>query len=96
LKSRDYFYVEKYPSIYLISKSITRTGQEGLFWFQGNLIIKGVTKEIKFQFSAEKERSGYLFKGNFSIDRRDFLVGSGSLTLSNNVQVDIAVSTIKK
>lgn len=95
LKSKDFFYVEKYPTIYLISKSITRTGQEGLFWFQGNLIIKGVTREIKFQFSAEKERSGYLFKGNFSLNRRDFLIGSGSLVLSNNVQVAIAVSTMK-
>lgn len=96
LKSKDYFYVEKYPTIFLISKSITRTGQEGLFWFQGNLIIKGVTKEVKFQFSAEKERSGYLFKGDFSVNRRDFLIGSGSLVLSNNVQVMIAVSTMNK
>jgi polyisoprenoid-binding protein YceI len=95
LKSRDYFYVEKYPTIFLISKSITRTGQEGLYWFYGNLIIKGVTKEVKFEFSAIPERSGYLFKGSFSINRRDFLVGSGSVVLSNFVQVDLAVSTIK-
>lgn len=95
LKTRDYFYVEKYPTIYLISKSITRTGQEGLYWFLGNLIIKGVTKEVKFEFSAIPERSGYLFKGDFIINRRDFLVGSGSIFLSNNVQVSLAVSTMK-
>jgi polyisoprenoid-binding protein YceI len=96
LKSRDYFYVEKYPSIFLISKSITKNEQEGSYWFLGNLIIKGVTKEVKFKFSAIPERSGYLFKGEFTINRRDFFVGSGSLVLSNNVQVNLAVSTMRK
>ncbi len=96
LKSKDYFYAEKYPTIYLISKSITRGDQEGFYWFIGNLIIKGITKEIKFEFNAIPERSGYLFKGGFSMNRRDFLVGSGSLVLSNNVQVELSVTTTKK
>lgn len=96
LKTHDYFYVEKYPTIFLISKSITRTGQDGLYWFLGNLIIKGVTKEVKFEFSAIPERSGYLFKADFTINRRDFLVGSGSVVLSNNVHVALVVSTMKK
>ncbi|MEI8074010.1 MAG: YceI family protein [Bacteroidota bacterium] len=96
LKSLDYFYVDKYPTIYLISKMISKSDQEGFYWFQGNLIIKGVTKEVKFLFSAVQERSGYLFNGNLNINRRDFLVGSGSLVLSNNVQVSINVSTMKK
>lgn len=96
LKSKDYFYVDKYPAIYLISKSITRTGLEGRYWFSGNLIIKGVTKEVKFEFSAVQERAGYLFKGEFTINRRDFLIGSGSLVLSNNVQVVLNVTTTNK
>lgn len=96
LKSRDYFYVEKYPTIYLISKSITKASLKDHYWFEGELMIKDITRFIKFQFSAEQEKTGYLFKANFKINRRDFFVGGSSLVLSNNVEVELSVSSNKK
>jgi polyisoprenoid-binding protein YceI len=96
LKSADYFYVEKYPLIYIISKSISSSGQEGNFQFNGVIIIKGISKEISFPFKAIPEKSGYLFKGSFELNRKDFLVGEVNPFLSNKVTVDLSVSTIKK
>jgi polyisoprenoid-binding protein YceI len=96
LKSEDYFYVEKYPAIYLISTNITRTEVTGLYLFEGNLLMKGITKFIKFPFKAIPEKSGYVFNGDFNLKRSDFLIGKGSLVLSNHVLVTFSVSTIKK
>jgi polyisoprenoid-binding protein YceI len=96
LKSRDYFYVEKYPTIYLISKSITKASLKDQYWFEGELIIKDMTRLIKFPFVVEQEKTGYLFKANFKINRRDFFVGSNSLVLSNNVEVALSISANKK
>jgi polyisoprenoid-binding protein YceI len=96
LKSRDYFYVEKYPTIYLISKSITKAPLKNQYWFEGELMIKDVTRQIKFQFTAEQDKSGYLFKANFRINRRDYFIGSSSLVLSNNVDVELSIATVKK
>jgi polyisoprenoid-binding protein YceI len=96
LKSRDYFYVEKYPTIYLISKSITKASLKNQYWFEGELMIKDITRQIKFQFTAEPDKFGFLFKANFKINRRDYFVGSSSLVLSNNVDIELSVSTSKK
>ncbi|MCX6204624.1 MAG: YceI family protein [Bacteroidetes bacterium] len=96
LKSRDYFYVEKYPTIYIISKSITKASLKNQYWFEGELMIKDVTRQIKFEFTAEQDKTGYLFKADFKINRRDYFIGGSSLVLSNNVDVALSISTVKK
>jgi polyisoprenoid-binding protein YceI len=57
----------------------------------GNLIIKGVSKEIKFPFKATPKDDGFLFEGEFKINRRDFKVGGNSLSLSDDVTVSLSV-----
>jgi len=96
LKSRDYFYTEKFPTIYLISKSITKDPQSDQYIFEGELIIKDLTRAIKFPFRVEQEKSGYRFKADFKINRRDYFIGSSSLVLSNNVEVFLSIATNKK
>jgi polyisoprenoid-binding protein YceI len=96
LKTRDYFYVEKYPTIYLISRTISKAPLKNQYWFEGELMIKDLTRQIKFLFTAETVNSGYLFKANFRINRRDYFVGSNSLVLSNNVDLDLSITTTKK
>lgn len=96
LKSRDYFYVEKFPFIYLISKSITKATLKNQYWFDGELIIKDLTHSIKFLFTADPIQDGYQFKTNFRINRRDYLIGNSSLLLSNMVDIEISVQTTKK
>ena len=95
IKSKDYLYVEKYPLIYIISKSITKSSQEGSYQFNGTILLKGILKEISFPFIAIPEKSGYLFKGSFEINRNDFIIGGVNLFVSNTIKMDLSVSAIK-
>jgi polyisoprenoid-binding protein YceI len=57
----------------------------------GNLTIKGVTKPIEFGFGATPKNGGYLFDGEFKINRRDFGVGGNSVSLSDKLTVTLSV-----
>lgn len=91
LKKESYFYVEKFPTIHLVSTGIKAGDKPGDFQFIGNLTIKGIQKPVKFNFTVQKQKEGYLFIGSFNINRRDFNVGGGSFPLSETVLVTLNV-----
>ena len=92
LQMRKYFYVDKYPRIKITSKKIkhiTKDQYKGTF----ELTIKGVTKDVEIPFTySEKDNLG-TFNGEFTVNRRDFGVGSNSLILSDDAGVFIQVTT---
>ncbi len=90
LRNEEYFNVERYPDIKLISNSISRNNDD--FVMNATLTIKGMSKNISFPFTVEKKPDNYLFAGKFTINRRDFGVGGNSVTLSDNVDVTLAVT----
>ncbi len=92
LRKTEYFAVEKYPQISFISTRITNSTTAGRFYVFGNLTIKGVTKAVEFGFSATALSKGYLFKGEFTINRRDFGVGGSSISLSDNLTVILSIT----
>jgi polyisoprenoid-binding protein YceI len=89
LRKEEYFDVEKYPTINFTSTAVTANN------VTGNLTIKGVTKSISFPFTVATNATGYLFQGSFSINRRDFNVGGGSMVLADNVIVNLKVHANK-
>ena len=91
LRKAEYFDVKTYPKISFKSTKITKTNKDGYFYVFGNVTIKGVTKEVKFPFTATAKDGGYLFDGSFQLNRRDFGVGRNSLSLSDNLTVSLAV-----
>jgi polyisoprenoid-binding protein YceI len=91
LRKPEYFDVEKYPTINVTSTKITESSVAGRFYFTGNVTIKGVTKPIGFGFSATASGTGYLFKGSFDINRRDFGVGNKSFSLADKLTVELEV-----
>ena len=91
LKKEEYFDVAKYPTLNFTSTKIINSGTTEMFIMVGNLVIKGVTKQITFPFSAHAQDNGYLFSGNFNINRRDFNVGGKSMVLSDDVIVSLVV-----
>ena len=93
LKKNSYFDVERYPRIRIVSTSIT--GDNGRYTFNGKLTIKDKTKDISFPFVATATGEDYIFKGSFTINRRDFEVGGGS-TISNNCTVNLTVLAKKQ
>lgn len=89
----EYFDAEKFPLISIVSTKVEKTNKTatGFYYFTGNLTIKGVTKTISFPFQAKEQNDGYLFIGNFKINRTDFGVGEPNIVLSNQVDVNLSV-----
>ncbi len=92
LKEDSYFDVDNYPRIRFLSTKIAAKG--GVFTMSGHLTIKGKSKNISFPFTASPADDGYLFKGSFKINRKDFGVG-GTSTISNELEVVLNVHAAK-
>jgi polyisoprenoid-binding protein YceI len=90
LRSDDYFDVKNYPQISFVSEKVSGAKKNGTLFVSGKLTIKGITKAISFPFTAEPVSDGYLFKGEFKLNRRDFKVGGGN-TVSDNLTVLLKV-----
>lgn len=94
LKNKDYFDAEHYPEISFESTRISKTDKNGIYNVVGKLSIKNHTKEISFPFTAAPAGNGYLFKGVFSINRKDFEVG-GSSIISDTAEITLEVTAVK-
>lgn len=91
LKKADYFDAATYKTLRFKSTKIVQSTAAGRFYMYGDLTIKGVTKPIEFGFGATPKDGGYVFDGSFEINRRDFGVGGGSISLSDNLTVSLTV-----
>jgi polyisoprenoid-binding protein YceI len=98
LVSDEYFDATKFPVIKIVSSKIEKTNKTaaGYYFFTGSLTIKGITKTISFPFQAKKVADGFLFTGNFEIDRTQFGVGEKNIVLSDRVTVSLSVLAKKK
>jgi polyisoprenoid-binding protein YceI len=91
LRKEEYFSVEKFPLLTFVSTKITESSTAGRFFVVGNLTIKGVTKAVQFGFSATASATGYVFAGDFEINRRDFGVGGSSSVMADKLKVTLNV-----
>ncbi len=91
LKKSDYFNVEKFPTINIQSNQIIVGNKPGEFNMDATLTIKGVSKKINFPFNVISQNGKTIFASNFEINRRDFGVGGGSISLSNVVKISLKV-----
>ncbi|GAB4403744.1 MAG: YceI family protein [Bacteroidia bacterium] len=81
LKSDDFFGVEKYPTSTFVVKQVVSRGKPGEYKVIGDITIKGITKEIRFNAVVDTDASGKLHaKADIALDRTDYNVryGSGS------------------
>ena len=91
LRKSEYFDVKTHPRITFRSTKITRSNNAEYMFVFGNITIKGVTKEINFPFKATPKDGGYVFEGDFKLNRRDFGVGGKSVSLSDELTVELKV-----
>ena len=91
LRSDDYFDAKNYPTIKFVSTKVSPSNRSGTLYVVGNLTIRNITKEISFPFKATPQEAGFLFSGEFKINRRDFKVGRSSVTLGDNLTVLLTV-----
>ena len=89
LKDETYFDINNYPRIRFVSNKVA-ADKSGAYILTGQLTIKGKSKAIAFPFTAMPSDDGYVFKGSFKIDRKDFGVG-GTSTISNQLEVFLMV-----
>jgi polyisoprenoid-binding protein YceI len=91
LRKEEYFDVEKYPLITFKSTKIEPATRLNRYNVEGNLIIKGISKTIKFELIAIEKENSLDLKCNFEINRRNFKVGGNSLVLSDNVKINLNI-----
>ena len=91
LRKAEYFDVEKYPTLTFRSSKVTATNKPEYLYMFGTLTIKGVSKEISFPFTHKAKDGGYLFEGEFKLNRRDFGVGGKSFSMSDELTVELSI-----
>lgn len=96
LRKEEFFDAARYPYIHFVSTKVTTSDHKDYLFVFGRLTIKDVTKEISFPFRAVSKDDGYLFEGEFPLNRRDFNVGGGSITMSDDLTVTLKVLSKKK
>lgn len=94
LRGEDYFFVNKYPFIKLVSVKVAKSVTPGYFVLFAALTIKDKTQNVVIPFTITPEAGAFRFKGEFKIKRRDFGIG-GKNTVSNDLKVKLDVLTKK-
>lgn len=90
LKKPDFFDEEKYPVITIKTTSIT--AKEGNnYTANAVLTMHGISKNIRFDFIADPVSSGYNFKAEFTVNRKDYGIGGNSMTMGDDVKVTLDV-----
>lgn len=93
MRSGDYFDVEKYPKISMISTKIEKNIKENEYIGYFNLTIKNITKNIKIPFIFTQNGTQASFKGSFAINRTEYSVGEKSALLGDTATITIIVNT---
>ncbi len=91
LRKEDFFYVEKYPDINFKSTSIKQQGST--YIMTGKLTIKSITKEVSLPLRITKNGTAEVYESSLTINRLDFHVGEDSWTMSNEVIINIKITT---
>ena len=106
LKSDNFFDAEKHPQIKFVSTSFEKKGSE--YIVNGDLTIKETTKTVSIPFQVlgtidHPRREGTLvmgLKGDVTINRLDYGVGTGDWirtnVVGNEVQVSIMIEASRK
>ncbi len=89
IKSSDFFDTEKYPTFKFESTKIEK--QNDSFYAYGNLQIKNITKPICIVFTMQNQTKTVLLKGNFSINRLDYNIGTNGDGVGNMVNISLLV-----
>jgi polyisoprenoid-binding protein YceI len=93
LRKAEYFDVAKYPRLLFTASSFSKTSAGYLV--KGSLTIKGITKTVEINCVTTKDGNGLSFKGSFPINRRDYTVGGGSISLSDDLTVNFMITFIQ-
>ena len=89
----EYFEPEKFPTITMRSKTISKNGSSFKAVF--DVTIKGVTKQVNVPFTFEESGNSGTFKSMFTINRRDWKFGGNTLGMGDTVTINILLNVKK-
>lgn len=92
LRGSNYFDIEKYSKISMISTRIERGAKENEYIGYFNLTIKKTTKNIKIPFSFIQNDSMAQLKSTFEINRLEYEIGEKSSLLRDIATVSITLN----
>lgn len=91
LRGEKYFFVDKFPIISILGTQVKSTGKPDTYNMTARVTIKGISKTFPLTFTAKPQKNGFFFEGSFTLNRRDFNIGSGSISLADVVTVRLKV-----
>lgn len=94
LKEDTYFDVAKYPKITIKSVSLKHKSGDK-YNGQFSLTIKDKTQTVDLPFTYIESGNASEFKGVLKIKRTDFGIGTSSMVMADDVEIDIDVKTAK-
>jgi polyisoprenoid-binding protein YceI len=98
LRSKDFFDVATYPQITLVSKKITKTGDQ-TYAVAGDLTLRGVTKQLDVEVTKVfYENNRGRFRASFRINRKAFGISYDSKMnpIEDIVQVQVDINVLDK
>jgi polyisoprenoid-binding protein YceI len=101
VRSKNFFDAAKYPFMIFNSSSIKKTG-DNEFAVNGNLKIKGVTREIEIPFKIlgimdhpfKKGSELMSIRSEFTVNRTDYEVGTGDWMRTNVVGDEVKIKIL--
>ena len=87
LRSEDFLFVEKYPTLIFVSTAIA--GTSPTYSVQGELTMRGVTQHLTVPVTVEQRQHEIVVRGNFSLSRKAF--GLTYNTFFNPVQDNVDI-----
>jgi polyisoprenoid-binding protein YceI len=93
LRSEDFFYVEKYPTISFSASTISSEATENQYSVTGDLTIKDVTREIVVPITLEgiNAEGEIVFKGSKNINRREYHIDYSGRGVKDVAEVDFTI-----
>lgn len=106
LRSDDFFWVEKYPTIRFESTAVRRQGDDLVL--TGDLTMRGVTREVEIPFEITgtvtdpwgKTRLGFV--GETTLDRKEFGINwnktldSGGVVVGDEITIELAGEAVRE
>lgn len=100
LKSKDFFWVSKYPKANFVSTRIRKGGKKGAtHTVTGNLTLRGVTKSISFPATIELSEKDVVARAEFWINRRLWNInypGMKNNLIRNEVVIKLSIKAARK
>jgi polyisoprenoid-binding protein YceI len=92
LRSEDFLFVQKYPTITFVSTAIAQNGPH--YTVQGDLEMRGVTKHLTIPATVEQRQDEIVVQGSISLNRKDFGVNYNSFLNPVQDKVDVMFTIV--